>query len=88
MTASAVSRIAPLDLDHAFDLYAARLKAMSDEQLTEERHRLEGQWPLGEPHRLANAEFEARLAVAHDIDTAYRALVAEMAPPTRWEAQR
>lgn len=87
-TASALSRIAPLDLDHALDVYAARLRGMSDEQLTEERHRLEGQWPLGEPHRLANAEFEVRLAVKHDLDSGYAALVAAMAPPTRWEAQR
>ena len=49
-TASALSRIAPLDLDHALDVYAARLAGMSDEQLTEERH------------RLANAEFERRAA--------------------------
>ncbi|WP_433651063.1 hypothetical protein ACQP2C_00020 [Micromonospora zamorensis] len=85
-TASALSRIAPLDLEHALDVYAARLKDMTDAQLTEERHRLEGQWPLGEPHRLANAEFEVRLAVQHDIDSGYAALVAEMAPPTRWNA--
>lgn len=79
-TASALSRIAPLDLDHALDVYALRLRGMTDEQLTEERHRLEGQWPLGEPHRLANAEFERRAAGPD--------LVAAISLPTRWEAKR
>ncbi|MEV1321995.1 hypothetical protein AB0J14_38605 [Micromonospora arborensis] len=40
-------------------------------------------------HRnLITHEVEFRQAVQHDIDTAYAALVAEMAPPTRWEAQK
>ncbi|MGW3808818.1 hypothetical protein [Micromonospora sp. NPDC005113] len=40
-------------------------------------------------HRhLIDEENEVRHAVKHDIDTGYAALVADMAPPTRWEAQR
>lgn len=75
-TATACSRIAPLDLPHALDVYAARLAAMTDAQLTEERHRLEGQWPLGEAWRLANDQFEKRNPIT------------ATAPTTRWGVQR
>ncbi|PWR13660.1 hypothetical protein DKT68_00780 [Micromonospora acroterricola] len=37
---------------------------------------------------LIDEEIEVRQAVAHDIETAHAALVADMAPPTRWEATR
>ncbi|MCG5460809.1 hypothetical protein MED01_004235 [Micromonospora sp. MED01] len=40
-------------------------------------------------HRhLIGEEIEVRQAVRHDIETAHAALVADMAPTTRWEATR
>lgn len=67
-----------------------KLDAATDEQLAATRD----YWAdrtgeiAAEYRRFVSKEIEFRQALAHDIDTAHAALVAAMAPTTRWEATR
>ena len=72
-----LAAIRPLTAAEARDEYAAVVHAMTDEQLAREVARLEA-LPGAEFRRLANEEADGRQFRA--------ALLAAMAPPTRWTA--
>lgn len=75
---------------NGFDNFRVALADATDEQVTA----TQAYWAdrtgfIAATHRdLVDHEIEYRQAVKHDIDSGYAALVAAMAPPTRWEAQR